>query len=152
MAKTLNKLQQRMMMLYNSLQSDQNQIIHETIHRCHLSGCCHWWGAARPMSSGTGRLYQVFPGLPGRIFCYTRGCTKGNYLDCDKCSLTQHIAEPTRWNDTLDLLFTNNVDLYDLTLLYTLYLDQNIIEIQSSTDTKPSRRNSRHHKGEFSKF
>ncbi|XP_069194283.1 uncharacterized protein, partial [Procambarus clarkii] len=52
---------------------------------------------------------------------------------CNKFSLNQQITEPTRNENTLDLLFTNNDELIrDITISDTSYSDHKLIEVRTS--------------------
>ena len=51
----------------------------------------------------------------------------------DKYNIIQSIEEPTRGNNTLDLIFTNNIDMFiDIGVTESLLSDHNIIEISTS--------------------
>ena len=51
----------------------------------------------------------------------------------DKFNLIQSIEEPTRGNNTLDLVFTNNIDIFiDIGVTKSLLSDHSIIEISTS--------------------
>ena len=51
----------------------------------------------------------------------------------DKYNVIQSIEEPTRGNNTLDLVFTNNIDMFiDIGVTESLLSDHNIIEISTS--------------------
>ena len=51
----------------------------------------------------------------------------------DKFNIIQSIEEPTRGNNTLDLVFTNNIDMFiDIGVTESLLSDHNIIEISTS--------------------
>ena len=64
----------------------------------------------------------------------------------DELLLTQYILKPTRLNNILDLVFTNNDKLvYDYSIVPTAYSDHNIISLAlnhkkppfAATDSKP---------------
>ena len=72
---------------------------------------------------------------------------------CDKFSLSQQITEPTRNENTLDLIFTNNDELIrDITISDTTYSDHKLIEVQTNINngSRPKRNIKR--EGLFSKF
>ena len=51
----------------------------------------------------------------------------------DKFNIIQSIEEPTRGNNTLDLIFTNNIDMFiDIGVTESLLSDHSIIEISTS--------------------
>nr|XP_053651724.1 uncharacterized protein LOC128701829 [Cherax quadricarinatus] len=72
---------------------------------------------------------------------------------CTKFNLNQQIIEPTRLENTLDLIFTNNDDLIrNVTISKTIYSDHNIIEVQTCMHGAPDRQNETSHEGAFTKF
>ncbi|XP_069954607.1 uncharacterized protein [Cherax quadricarinatus] len=72
---------------------------------------------------------------------------------CTKFNLNQQIIEPTRLENTLDLIFTNNDDLIrNVTISNTIYSNHNIIEVQTCMRGAPDRHNETSHEGAFTKF
>ncbi|XP_069193332.1 uncharacterized protein [Procambarus clarkii] len=72
---------------------------------------------------------------------------------CDKFSLNQQISEPTRNNNILDLVFTNNEDIIrDNTISDTTYSDHKLIEVQTTINTQNRPKTLIKREGLFSKL
>nr|XP_053638194.1 uncharacterized protein LOC128692903 [Cherax quadricarinatus]XP_053638195.1 uncharacterized protein LOC128692903 [Cherax quadricarinatus]XP_053638196.1 uncharacterized protein LOC128692903 [Cherax quadricarinatus]XP_053638197.1 uncharacterized protein LOC128692903 [Cherax quadricarinatus]XP_053638199.1 uncharacterized protein LOC128692903 [Cherax quadricarinatus]XP_053638200.1 uncharacterized protein LOC128692903 [Cherax quadricarinatus] len=71
---------------------------------------------------------------------------------CNKHTLSQQIVEPTRLENTLDLIFTNNEDLVrNITISKTTNSDHNLIEVQTCMHRSPDQHNAFSYEGTFTK-
>ena len=62
----------------------------------------------------------------------------------DKYNIVQSIEEPTRGNNTLDLVFTNNIDMFiDIGVTKSTLSDHNVIEISTSYKINHTKNNER---------
>ncbi|XP_069936150.1 uncharacterized protein [Cherax quadricarinatus] len=72
---------------------------------------------------------------------------------CERYSLNQQVIDPTRNENTLDLIFTSNEELIrDITVSKTIYCDHNIIEVQTSINSGVGNCIAKVRDGMFSKF